>query len=143
MGVVHVSERAPLQSMGSISSHESVQTKPMSDPTQNDIPLPPVHVAELDEAGVHDLFDDLIELRISVVVSTKGAPTQRGTDPRPLTLVEARDLFLAGAVQGVQLRYRHEDSSWCDTLLRLGLVFRIVRIREEDVLAGAEEGGAP
>lgn len=99
----------------------------MDEEIGDEVPLPEVQDAVLDEAFVARLFADVgacTELRS---VTTKGGPELR-TDGAGTTLAAAHEALRAGVVVGVQLRYVHEGRAWCDTILRRPDGFRVVRI---------------
>ena len=48
-----------------------------------------------------------------------------------LTLDDARQHLRARTVRGLQIRYRHDGADWWDTLMVVGVNYRLVRIRHE------------
>lgn len=100
------------------------------DEIDDDVPLPPVHDAVLDDAFVERLFADVGACTELLSVSTKGG-AERRAEALPLSLEHAQRALAAGAVHGVQLRYRHEGREWCDTILRQPAGYRVVRIEAQ------------
>jgi len=90
--------------------------------------LPPLWTAELDEAGLDALLTD-VELGAELLeVRLKRGAAERG-EASSLGLADVRSAFAAGSVLGVQLRYRHDGTVWCDTLVRTPSSVRLVRAR--------------
>lgn len=91
---------------------------------------PELQQADLDPTTFEQLFIDLATHADVLGISAKGGATRyAGTDS--LDLAMARAALLAGAVRGVQIRYRYQDSEWWDTILALNGVFRLVRTRPD------------
>jgi hypothetical protein len=102
-----------------------------------EVPLPPLQEAMLDDTTLNQLFFDVAHAAELVSISLKGASTAHASesaDPRVLDV--AQRLLIEGGLLGVQLRYRYQGSSWLDTLLRTPGGVRLVRLRQDDVLAG-------
>lgn len=94
-----------------------------------ELPLPDLHQATLDEATLEQLFFDIRHAAELLSVSLKGGEQARasgldGADP----LEQARELLRQGRVAGAQLRYRHDGRVWCDTLMNSPEGVRLVRI---------------
>jgi Pyruvate/2-oxoacid:ferredoxin oxidoreductase delta subunit len=91
--------------------------------------LPELHEAELDEDGLRSLFRDLEALtEIDEVRLKQTAGQSAGTSgAAPADVLE---LLLAGRVRGVQIRYRYQHESWCDTILRSPGGHRVVRLAD-------------
>ena len=104
-----------------------------------EVPLPPVHIADIDGDKLRELFFDVEslgeDLEIVIKHSAEGH-VDRG--PRP-SLSEAIAQLLLGTALGVQLRYRFQGADWWDTLMRTAQGFRLVRIQQRPV---AEESGS-
>lgn len=93
-----------------------------------EIVLPPVQMADLDEATVRALFTDVELLGESVSVTLKHAAesyVREGATP----LGEALGALLAGHALGVQLRYEHQGKGYLDTVMRGPEGYRIVRVQ--------------
>ena len=100
----------------------------MSHPT----PLPDLHQADLDEATLRQLFDDVSAHTELMEVIPKHAASGYVPEIAAITLAEGLDLLLAGGVRALQLRYRHDGSIWWDTLMPTANgTFRIVRIQHD------------
>ncbi|MFW5877014.1 MAG: hypothetical protein ACOCXM_09775 [Myxococcota bacterium] len=93
-------------------------------------PLPDVHQAVLDGAGLDDLLRD-VELAAELLGVTVKGGAHVHADEGEIPLSDARELLLDGAVRGMQLRYRFEGAEWWDTILRTPGGFRVVRIRHD------------
>lgn len=96
----------------------------------NDIPLPPMREAMLDEDEVDALFSDIKELTEVAEILVKSGPGRIDDGLRP-TLADARDLLRSEGVLAVQIRYRHDQAHWWDTLMRVGEKVRLVRVRHD------------
>lgn len=95
-------------------------------------PLPDLHQAELDEATLRQLFDDVIAHTELMEVVPKHAAEGYVPEMPSITLGEGLDLLLGGGVRALQLRYRHDGAVWWDTLMPThGGTFRMVRIRHD------------
>lgn len=94
----------------------------------NELPIriPPMNDAVLTHEQVAALFRDLEALVTILEITVKG---RRGTmDSAPQSLAKARQLLMSREAFGVQVRYRHEDQDWCDTLIPVDGGIRLVRI---------------
>lgn len=92
--------------------------------------IPTLHQAELDPATLAQLFRDLTDHAEVMGISAKGGPTAyAGGDTLDLTTAHAA--LMAGAVRGVQIRYRYADEEWWDTLIRLPSGVRLVRTKPD------------
>lgn len=105
-------------------------TAPNSCDNEPPLELPDVHKATLDADGLAALFADLAALPGAVEVRLKAAPTQRAEDAGT-ALERAHGLLRDGLVRGVQLIYAFDGQVWCDTLLRRGDGFALVRMAEQ------------
>lgn len=95
-------------------------------------PLPDLHQAELDEATLRQLFDDVLAHTELMEVVPKHAAEGYVPEMPSITLQEGLDLLLNGGVRALQLRYRHDGAVWWDTLMPTpNATFRIVRIRHD------------
>lgn len=93
-----------------------------------EVPLPPVEEGLLNAAGVRALLDDVEACTTLLEVRLKGARQERaGT----ADLAAARQALLLGQARGVQLRYRHDGGTWCDTLLATPAGWRVIRICQD------------
>jgi hypothetical protein len=97
----------------------------MADP--NDAPLPPMSDAVLDAQQLAALFGDYHACLDAVEILVKRGPGYASDGPQP-SLSEAQQLLAAGAVRGLQVRYRYQGAQWCDTLLPVEGGVRLVRI---------------
>jgi len=71
-----------------------------------------------------------IEIRI------KGAVGAYSADATAEHLDELGRRLVAGEIVAVQLRFFQDDDWWCDTLMRAGDDFRLVRMRQGEPPAG-------
>ena len=95
-------------------------------------PLPDLHQAELDEATLRQLFQDVSAHTELMEVIPKYSASVYVSDVAAITLAEGLDLLLGGGVRALQLRYRHDGSIWWDTLMPTpDQSFRIVRIQHD------------
>ena len=106
----------------------------MSSPLQ----LPPLQVTVLDASTLAQLFSDLETCATGVTVQPRTRPD---LPPALISLAEAQVQLASGSLRGVQIRYRYEGGSWCDTLITQPAGTRLVRICEDDIAAsvGKEE----
>lgn len=93
----------------------------------SEIELPELTEAELDEAGLRALFRDLSAATTIEEIRCKQAPDRRA-DAAGTSADEALDGLLAGNVRGVQIRYRYDGQTWCDTVLATPRGHRVVRV---------------
>ena len=105
---------------------------------EQDVPLPPVHVADIDEAKLRELVFDVESLGEDLEIVIKRS-SEGHVDRGPCTsLSDAMAQLFTGTALGVQLRYRFQGSDWWDTLMRTADGFRLVRIQHQ---ASEEERG--
>lgn len=104
-----------------------------------DVPLPPLHIADIDGETVRELFLDVESLGEHLEIVIKHS-SEGHVDRGPCTsLTDAITQLLLGTALGVQLRYRFQGADWWDTLMRTAEGFRLVRIQHRP---GAEESGS-
>jgi hypothetical protein len=95
-------------------------------------PLPDLHQAELDEATLRQLFEDVRSHTELLEVIPKHHATEYVPEITAITLTEGLELLLSGRVRALQLRYRHHDTTWWDTLMpTANASYRIVRIQHD------------
>lgn len=95
-------------------------------------PLPALHQAELDDATLRQLFEDVRTHTELMEVIPKYAAVGYVPEIAAITLAEGLDLLLGGGVRALQLRYRHNGTVWWDTLTPTTHgTFRIVRIQHD------------
>ncbi len=87
---------------------------------------PQMFEASWQKSQIEQLFKDLslgadIE-HVQVRTSETGAKSDR-----PVTLDQAEQLFREGSAKAIQIRYRFEGQTWCDTLMVHSDMVRIVR----------------
>lgn len=97
--------------------------------------LPALHQAVLEPSTIEALFDDLAHCaQVLAVIPKRAARTM--IEEHPIDLAGACAGLRDGSLRAVQIRYRHENREWCDTLMPLpGGSARLVRICADDVLA--------
>lgn len=96
-----------------------------------EVPLPELRQAQLDPAGLAALLRDIAECTELLAVLPKQSAREHSSE-QPLSLPEAAAALQAGALRGVQLRYRHDGAEWWDTLIAAGPErWRLVRMRQE------------
>ena len=100
-----------------------------------DFRLPDVQQAVLDAATLDALFSDLAQCAevLSVVLKTSRGPVAEAS----VSLAAGRAALEEGTARGVQIRYRHEGTEWCDTLLRTPAGVRLVRVNSDDAQSSA------
>lgn len=95
-------------------------------------PLPDLHQSEIDDATLRQLFLDVAAHTELLEIIPKHAATGYVPEIAATTLAEGLDLLLSGGVRALQLRYRHNGTTWWDTLMPAPHGnFRIVRIQHE------------
>lgn len=83
----------------------------------------------LDGDGVVAHCESLARRAEAIEVRTKAGAAARSSDI-DVELDEARRQLLAGDVAAVQIHFFADGAWWCDTLLRRGDSFRLVRMRQ-------------
>lgn len=91
------------------------------------IELPELQDEIVDDEVIARLFTDLAALGQIIEINEKGA-ARTHSETAGLDLEVAKKRFLAGAVRAVQIVYRHQDETWCDTLMRVPAGTRILRM---------------
>ncbi len=91
-------------------------------------PLPPMHEATLDDAGLDALMADLSGAAEVLEVRVKGG-AERHAQGAELGPALAR--LRRGEVRAVQVRYRFDGHDWFDSLWRIGGDYRLVRMRAQ------------
>ncbi len=106
---------------------------PIPPPPPNEAPLklPDLNTTLLDAAQVEQLLCDIEQCTEITEIIPKLAARGHVPDSATVTMAEARRRLAVRAVRGLQLRYRHEDADWWDTLMLMGDQFRLVRIRHD------------
>ena len=99
-------------------------TQPLS-PFEPSFELPKLHEAELDWDGVDCVLADLDDFAELLKLQARGT---KGQQFDLQDLVIARDQFVAGELQALQILYRFADQVWIDTLLRQANGARLVRM---------------
>ena len=95
-------------------------------------PLPDLNQAELDESTLRQLFQDVGEFTELLEVIPKYAAAGYVPEIPSITLAEGLNLLLDGGARAMQLRYRHDGTTWWDTLMPTPKdTFRIVRIQHD------------
>lgn len=100
-------------------------------PQEPPLKLPDLNMALLDAAQVEQLLRDIEACAQITEIIPKFAARGQVPDTASVTLAQARELLVARAVRGLQLRYRYENADWWDTLMLAGDQFRLVRIRHD------------
>ncbi len=93
--------------------------------------LPEMTATVLDVETVKRLFAEIAFEASVMDILVRGGESLDVGEPAPKhTLRGARDVFLSGAVSGLQIRYEYVGMEWWDTLMRSGDVIRLVRVRK-------------
>lgn len=106
-------------------------------PTENNMSSPfdnkPVKLVRkrLDDAGVAAHFKWLASQAQAIEIRIKGAVAGY-SEATTEQLEDAGRRLRAGEIVAVQIRFLQGDDWWCDTLMRAGESFRLVRMRQED-----------
>lgn len=85
----------------------------------------------LDDAGVAAHFEWLASQAQAIEIRIKGAVAGY-SEATTEQLEDAGRRLRAGEIVAVQIRFLQGDDWWCDTLMRAGESFRLVRMRQED-----------
>jgi hypothetical protein len=95
-------------------------------------PLTPVELRRerLDADGVIAHFASIAGRAQAVEIRTKGAAAAL-SEAASGGLDDAARRLIAGEIVAVQLRFFEDNAWWCDTVVRKGRDFRLVRMREE------------
>jgi hypothetical protein len=91
------------------------------------IPLPTLQHQILDDATLHRLRDDLLQLAQLIEVKTRDADSPTFADLWS-AISDAFAKLAAGRTRGVQIRYRHEGQTWWDTLMPTAAGVRLTRV---------------
>lgn len=103
---------------------------------------PPICDVLVDAATIDQLFFDIAAAAELIGVTLKARGAQRADAAAP-ELTAAHAALRAGAVGGVQLRYRHAGEEWCDTVISIADGFRLIRISHTRALALEARQGVP
>lgn len=98
------------------------------------VAAPPICDVLIDDATVDQLFFDITTAAELIGVTVKARGAQRADDGA-VALATAHAALRAGAVGGVQLRYRHGGEEWWDTVVHTPAGFRLIRISHTRALA--------
>lgn len=93
-------------------------------------PLPELQQSILDPAMVSQLFADIHNCTQVIEVLPKYSAQGYVADKR-ITLQEGEELYRAGALRALQIRYSYNGSEWWDTLMNTPQGTRIVRIQHD------------
>jgi len=104
-----------------------------SAPAAEQPPLPTLNEANLDWDELDCVLADLDDFAsILSIVGKEAGHENTPRDKRIGILSEARDLFVAGTLVALQVRYEFADKTWFDTFLRESTGARLVRMPEQD-----------
>ena len=88
--------------------------------------LPELLEGLLDTKKLQQLLTDWQEQTVLESVAVKAAAEARAeVTPADLPAVMAQ--LAAGTIVGVQVRYTFDERAWCDTVMRQGKKFRLIR----------------
>lgn len=93
--------------------------------------LPDLNQATLDWPGVETLLRDIEACTEITEIIPKFAAQGYVAESGAVTLDVARRMLSERTVRGLQIRYRYEGAEWWDTLMIVGLQYRLVRIRHD------------
>ena len=94
-----------------------------------DVEFPEMHRGVIDAETLAQYFRDLEHAQVFEVL-VKGAP-QKYAEEGPFSLEQGRQLFDAGTVRGLQIRYLWHGDEWWDTLMHGAQGVRIVRVQHD------------
>jgi len=101
-------------------------------PEDNQPPkLADLNQATLDWPGVETLLRDIEACTQVTEIIPKFAAQGYVPDSETVTLDIARRMLSGRSVRGLQIRYHYEGADWWDTLMVVGLQYRLVRIRHD------------
>lgn len=83
----------------------------------------------LDDVGLAEHFETLARTAQEIEIRFKDDETTH-SDAAAAELDEAARRLRAGDVVAVQIRFYQEGSWWCDTVMRRGDSYRLVRMRQ-------------
>lgn len=92
--------------------------------------LPPVHTGVLDGDGLAELLADLTSLCEIDEIRGRTPPGSPPLAAAPRDLADAFERLREGELTAIQVRYRHADEAWLDTISRESNDYRIVRIAD-------------
>ncbi len=107
----------------------------LAKPEAAEIELPELYEGELDEAGLRALFRDLAAATQIEDIRCKQRAEQHA-EASPLSAQAALEGLLEGRVRGVQVRYRYDGQSWCDTILATTRGHRVARLASPETPTG-------
>jgi len=108
---------------------------------EEEIALPPLHLADIDLAKVRELFTDVDALGEGLEIVLKHGAEAHVGGAACTSLADAERLLASGAVLGLQLRYQYRGGDWWDTIMRTPDGFRLVRIQHPLGRIDAKEEG--
>lgn len=88
-------------------------------------PQPDLHQSQLDWDALDCVLADFDDL--TAIVQIQGRDAQ-GAEVALVGIVDARDKFVSGSLQALQVVYHFADQVWCDTLLREPTGARLLRM---------------
>lgn len=98
-------------------------------------PLPDLWNALVDQETLDELIRDLQQHAVIMGVQEKHAPTEH-INEEPVDSTLAIERFRQGVSRAIQIHYRFDDKNWCDTIIRLGLQYKIVRMQQPELSPG-------
>jgi hypothetical protein len=104
------------------------RSSPAGSPAADPLDLPELRQGELDATQLDTLFADLRQGAEVDHVQVRGGPGSPRGD-RVVSLDEARQLLRQERTPAVQIRYRYDGQSWCDTLLAHPGGVRLIRTK--------------
>ena len=131
----HSKPKPPIEKREAFVGQTAIGLTPVEHPENHDgmdlSELPPMRESILTAEQVNDLFSDIAELAVDVMVmrrsrATSHASASRAESSKSLTI--AKRSLLSGELPRVQIRYRWQDSLWIDTVESRPDGYRIIRI---------------
>ena len=96
--------------------------------------LPPISQATITAGDIEALFSDLRQYAETTHVQIQEQSPTRGDVM--VSLADALRAIQRGSAQRIQVRYKFDESQWCDTLIKSASAWRLVRIRLDDQSPG-------
>lgn len=100
-----------------------------------DAPLPDLWNSLVDQDTLDELIRDLLQHAVILGVQEKHSPTEH-INEQPVDSIQTIERFREGKSRAIQIHYRFEEKNWCDTIIRQGMQFKIVRMQQPELSPG-------
>lgn len=98
-------------------------------------PLPTLWNAVVDQETLDELISDLQQHAVILGVQEKHSPTEH-INEELLDSIQTIERFRQGVSRAIQIHYRFEEKNWCDTIIRHGQQYKIVRMEQPELPTG-------